>query len=47
VVDRLNVAHDARNQAVWASVLPKEANAKVCWTIDPKRWKKALFAALQ
>ena len=35
VVDRLNVAHDARNQAVWASVLPKEAYAKVCCTIDP------------
>ncbi len=48
VVDRLNVAADDRNQAVWAPVLQrKRPNAKVCWTIDTKRWKQALFAALQ
>ena len=25
----------------------REARAKVCWTIDNRRWKEALFAALQ
>jgi purine nucleosidase len=47
VVDRLNVAADDRNQAVWAPVLHKGHNAKVCWTIATKRWKEALFSALQ
>jgi hypothetical protein len=47
VVDRLNVAADDRNKAVWAPVLNKGPNAKVCWTIDTKRWKEALFSALQ
>ena len=46
VVDRLNVAADDRNQAVWAPILEKECKAKICWTIDNKRWKQALFAAL-
>jgi purine nucleosidase len=47
VVDRLNVAADERNQAVWAPVLEKRHKAKICWTIDAKRWKSALFAALR
>jgi len=47
VVDRLNVAGDDRNQSVWASVLHRGCNAKVCWTIDTSRWKKALLSALQ
>jgi purine nucleosidase len=47
VVDRLNVAADERNQAVWAPVLHQGRRAKVCWTIDAKRWKKALFSALR
>ena len=46
VVDRLNVAEDERNQAVWAPVLQKETKAKVCWTIDTRRWKEALFQRL-
>lgn len=46
VVDRLNVAGDDRNQAVWAPVLEKECKAKVCWTLDNQRWKDALFSAL-
>jgi purine nucleosidase len=46
LVDRLNVASDERNRAVWASVLdgPK---AKVCWSIDNRRWKEALYRALR
>jgi purine nucleosidase len=46
VVDRLNVTADERNRAVWAHALRKERKAKVCWSIDTKRWKEALFAAL-
>ncbi len=47
VVDHLNVADDDRNQTVWASVLQKGRKAKVCWQIDTKRWKEALFSALR
>lgn len=47
VVDRLNVAADERNQAVWADVLRQGHRAKVCWSIQPKRWKDALFSALR
>jgi purine nucleosidase len=46
VVDRLNVAADERNRAVWASALDA-SKAKVCWSIDNKRWKEALYAALR
>lgn len=46
VVDRLNVAGDERNRALWEPMfhVPK---AKVCWSIDSNRWKTALYAALQ
>ncbi len=46
VVDRLNVAGDERNRAVWTHALcgPK---AKVCWSIDHRRWKEALYKALR
>jgi purine nucleosidase len=47
VVDRLNVAGDDRNQAVWAPVVSKGRKARVCWTLDTKRWKEALFSALR
>jgi purine nucleosidase len=47
VVDRLNVADDERNQAVWATARNQGRKAKVCWTMDTNRWKKALFSALQ
>lgn len=46
VVDRLNVADDERNKAVWANVL-RRSRAKICWTIDNQRWKTALMAALR
>ena len=46
VVDRLNVADDERNKLVWADAL-RRPRAKVCWTLDTKRWKDALFAALR
>ncbi|HWC15581.1 MAG TPA: nucleoside hydrolase [Terriglobales bacterium] len=47
VVDRLNVAADERNVSTWKTVIQVGHKAKVCWTIDVKRWKDALFAALR
>jgi purine nucleosidase len=47
VVDRLNVAANDRNKAVWSTVLNKGVKAKVVWTIDIARWKHALFQALR
>jgi purine nucleosidase len=47
VVDRLNVAADDRNRAVWAPAFQAERKTKVCWRIETKRWKEALFAALR
>jgi purine nucleosidase len=47
VVDRLNVADDERNRAVWADVVSSKPNCKVCWTIDNKRWREALFSTLK
>ena len=47
VVDRLNVASDERNHAVWAQVQQTGSKANVCWTLDTKRWKDALFSALR
>jgi purine nucleosidase len=46
VVDRLRVAGDERNRAVWAPAL-NGRKAKVCWSIDNRRWKDALYAALR
>jgi len=46
VVDKLNVAHDERNSEVWAEAM-KGPKAKVCWTIDNRRWKEALYQALR
>jgi len=45
VVDRLNVAEDERNRAVWAPAL-KGRKADVCWSLNTQRWKEALYAAL-
>ena len=47
VVDRLNVAGNDRNKAVWADVLKQGIKSKVVWTMDIARWKQALFAALR
>ena len=47
VVDRLNVAADERNRAVWADAMRQGRKTNVCWTIDNRRWKEALFAALR
>jgi purine nucleosidase len=47
VVDRLNVAADERNRKIWSSQLVGRKKAKIIWTIDNKRWKQALYAALK
>ena len=46
VVDRLNVAGDERNRSAWAQ-RRRAPKTKVCWSIDPQRWKQALYAALR
>lgn len=46
VVDRLNVADDERNKPVWAPVIANR-KTRVYWTIDNRRWKEALDAALR
>ncbi len=47
VVDRLDKADDERNHTAWADVLRTERKAKVCWKLNTKRWKDALFSALR
>ena len=42
-----DVAEDERNSAVWAQPLQARKKAQVCWEIDTKRWKDALYAALR
>jgi purine nucleosidase len=44
VVDRLGVAKDARNRAVWNEVAAKH---KVVWEMDIPGWKRALLEALR
>jgi purine nucleosidase len=46
VVDRLGVAGDERNRAVWQPLLDRPSNAIVCWTIDIPRWKNLLYRSL-
>jgi inosine-uridine nucleoside N-ribohydrolase len=46
VVDRLNVARDARNREVWAANITSSHKAKILWTIDNARWKQSLYNTL-
>jgi purine nucleosidase len=46
VVDRLNVAADARNREVWAQPLQRQSKAHICWSLDIPGWKAALYSAL-
>ncbi len=46
IVDRLNVAEDERNRAVWAKALAGR-KSKVCWRIENTRWKESLYTALR
>lgn len=47
VVDRLNVAEDARNQDVWADAIQNGQKTRVCWELDVDRWKAVLMGALR
>jgi purine nucleosidase len=47
VVDQLEVAGDERNRDVWSPALETASKTRVCWTIDNRRWKQALYAALR
>jgi purine nucleosidase len=47
VVDRLNIASDERNRAVWDPALLTAKKAKVCWSIDNAHWKEALYRSLR
>ena len=47
IVDRLNVAEDERNRSAWEPAISGRHKAKVCWQIDNKRWKEALYRALR
>jgi len=46
VVDRLGVAGDERNRALWQPLLDRGPNATVCWEIDIPRWKSVLYRSL-
>ena len=47
VVDRLNVAQDERNRALWRAAVGAGHKANICWQIDNRRWKQALYRALR
>ena len=46
VVDKLGVAGDERNRAVWQPLLERGPNAEVCWELDIARWKSLLYRSL-
>lgn len=46
VVDRLGVAEDQRNRAVWSDVVKRGRKHRVVWEMDIPGWKRALFRAL-
>lgn len=45
VIDQLDNAADARNQAIWQTALER-GNVTICWQIDVPRWKAMLYRAL-
>lgn len=47
VIDRLGVAEDARNRAVWSDVIAQRRKQKVIWKMDIPGWKQALLRALR
>jgi purine nucleosidase len=46
VVDRLNVSCDANNAEVWKAVAGESEGADILWTLDSRRFKAMLRAAL-
>ncbi len=47
VVDRLGVATDPRNRALWGEAVAHGLNVTVCWQIDIPRFKEMLYSALR
>ena len=47
VVDRLDVAADSRNSAVWSEIMRRGQKVEVCWRIDVQGWKTELTTALK
>ena len=47
VVDRLGVAADDRNRAVWSDVIAQGRRQKIIWEMDIPGWKQALLEALR
>ena len=47
VVDKLNLADDRRNAAVWHQVLHHQAKPLICWQLDARRWKNLLYELLK
>ena len=47
VVDRLNVAHDARNRDAWREPLEQGRKHAVIWEMDIPGWKQSLLQALR
>lgn len=46
IVDRLDVAADDNNRAVWRDALASGAKADICWTFDSAAFKRMLTRAL-
>ncbi|HEY1453432.1 MAG TPA: nucleoside hydrolase [Roseiarcus sp.] len=46
VVDRLNVHHDENNASVWREATAEHEGADILWTLDSRRFKAMLKAAL-
>lgn len=46
VVDKLNLAGDARNAAVWQELITNPNKPLICWELDASRWKALLFELL-
>jgi purine nucleosidase len=47
VVDRLNVAHDARNRDAWRELLDRGRKQTIIWEMAIPGWKQALLQALR
>ena len=47
VVDRLNVTADERNRSIWREVHARANKVRICWSLDIRGWKAALFEALK
>ena len=47
VVDKLNLADDARNAVVWRELLGNPNKPLICWDLDATRWRDLLYELLR